>query len=293
MSEQIIQEQIKSFEDQYGAVYPVESYGSNARYIDVDPHTPEIPLLVAGGWSEGFWSLKDAAEVIFEGSDSIPARRALVVEHPRFGKADDNPTEYADVVYHKSDTLLSVLEDAKKVKDFEKVNVVAHSEGAINSIVAALQEPELFNNIVLAMPAGMIGKDSVLKLAARFTPKVLRSLTKDTFDNTSTGIAINAGGSAYIGKNPVKATQEVIAMANTTIDEAIESLREKGVKVAILQSNADTVFPAKRIEQQAIPEGQFIVDAYSSVIAKDAGHDDPLINPQRSMLGAMQIIDNL
>lgn len=271
------------FEQQFQNTKTVESYGGTAKYLSIKPEfsNSDVPVLMAPGWSEGFGAFHDSAEELYENG-----RHVLLVEHTRTGGSPEE-LGFEREVEHKANTLLEVLDDA----GVERADVIAHSEGALNTIVAAFKRPEKFRNVILAMPAGMIGKDSVLKLAGRFAPKMARSLTKDTFENPQIGTAINIGGAAYIAKNPAKAMREVSAMAETTIDDVVGVLREQGVHVGVLQSNADTVFPPDRIEQSVRLEDPFAnVDAYASVAAKDAGHDDLLIHPERATNGALQML---
>ena len=272
-----------SFEEQYKNAKNIESYGGAARYLDIRPEfsNGELPILVASGWSEGRKSFHDTAKEIY--SENL---RVLLVDHARNGRVPEDSSVNREIE-HKANTLLGILDDT----GIDKVNVIAHSEGTLNTIAAAIRKPEQFNVIILAMPAGLIGKDSVLKLAGRFVPKLARSISKDTYENPRIGTAVNVGGAAYIVKNPAKAAREVSAMANTTIDEVLGELREKGIKIGVLQSHSDTIFPDERIEKHIRLDGPFAnVDSYASVVAKDAGHDDLMIHPERATRGALQMI---
>lgn len=280
-----------SFDEQLNSVKSVESWGGQTEYVFIHPESSvsDTPILMASGWSEGRNAFKDSAREVYKAG-----RSAILVDHARQGGRENSEhsvhesvDEFHDEILHKANSLLEIIEDS----GIDKVDVIAHSEGALNAVVAALQRPEKFNTVILAMPAGMIGEDSVLKLAGRFAPKVGRSLTKDMFDNPRMGLAINLGGGKYISQNLAKAKLEVEAMAETAIDDALKLLKEAGINIGVLQSHADTVFPANRIEENVRLDGEFAnVDSYASVVAKNAGHDELLIHPERATKAALQMI---
>lgn len=266
--------------------HSIESFGGKLEVVDITPEHPasDVPVLIAGGWSEGSWSLEQSAEEISEGNNP---RRVLLIDHARHGKPDTD-SDYSRETNHRANSLLSALDEL----GIEKADVIAHSEGALDAVLAAVQYPEKFRSLVLVAPAGMIGEDSFLRLAGRFMPKQAKSLTKDLKENPKIANRVNLGGLAYISKNPAKATRELSAIANTPIDEVLVDLRQAGVHIGLIQSHADPVFPASRIEQHVVlDEVQGNVDAYASVAAKDAGHDDLLIHPERSTRAAVQLIE--
>lgn len=289
MSEQL--STLPTFEQQFENVHTVDSWGGETTYVHIKPEHPvsEHPVLMASGWSEGRHAFKDSAKEVYNSG-----REAILVDHARRGGAghDSRPshsifTEFHGEVLHKANSLLEVIE----ASGIDKVNVIAHSEGAINTVVAALQRPQKFNTIILAMPAGMVGKDSLSKLMGRFAPKLIRSMTKDMGENPETAKDINFGGVKYVARNPAKAIREARSMAETSIDDVLELLITDGINIGVLQSNADSIYPAHRIETNVRLEGGFAnVDAYASVAAKDAGHDDLLIHPERATNAALQMI---
>jgi pimeloyl-ACP methyl ester carboxylesterase len=262
----------------------VESFGGKAKFVDIRPESlvSEIPVLVAGGWAEGSKSLGQVGREI-----SVGGRRAILVDHARFGKVQDR-SDYPAEIVHKANTLLAVLDEV----GIDKVDVIAHSEGALNAVYAAMQQPERFRSLILVAPAGMIGEDSVLALAGRFAPKVIRGLSKDFVENPKAAFIINSTGLPYMAKNPAKAAREVKTIADTTIDSALVDLRHSDIQIGLIQSHSDPVFPAERIEKHIVLDDELgNVDAYASVAAKDAGHDDLLIHPERSTRAAMQMIE--
>lgn len=272
-----------SSNEQLRDTHTVESFGAKARFVDIQPESlvSHIPVLVAGGWATGSKSLYQVGEEI-----QASGRRAILVDHARFGKPPEDGDFPAEII-HKANTLLTVLDKL----GIDKTDVIAHSEGALNAVLAAMQQPERFRSLVLVAPAGMIGEDSILALASRFAPKVMRGLTKDFVENPKVASIINTTGPSYMAKNPAKAAKEVKAIAHTSIDSALADLRQAGVHIALIQSHSDSVFPAERIQKHVVLDDKLgNVDAYASVAAKNAGHDDLLIHPERSTGAAIQMI---
>lgn len=281
-----------SFEEQIHNKSTVESHGGIANYTYFKNESPRegvLPVLVAGGWSEGTASLRDSAEVVYKDGRSV-----ILVDHARDGRQKDQTDNTNPETAQRAHTLLGVL-DAENLK---KVDVIAHSQGALDAVVAAKLHPERFNSIVLVAPAGLIGEDSVPRLVSRFVPKIIRGITKDAReikqrDPESAKRFANAGPS-YIKANPMKGLREVGAIARTQIDQDLLDLREAGIKIAVLQSQGDRGFPANRIGKQVIiHELEGNIDAYASVAAKDAGHDDLIIHPERATQAAVDLLNSL
>lgn len=270
--------------EQFPKASSVESFGGKAKVVDIKPESPvsDVPLLVAGGWAVGSKSYRQVGEEI-----AANGRRAILIDHARFGQVPEQP-DYPPEILHKANTLLAVLDELS----IDRTDVVAHSEGALNAVLAAMQQPKRFRNLILVAPAGMIGKDSVLALAGRSVPKVVRGLTTDFIENSKVAFKINTTRPSYMAKNPAKSAREVKTIANTTIGSVLFDLRQAGINVALIQSHSDPVFPAERIQEQVVLDNKIgNVDAYASVAAKNAGHDDLLIHPERSIRAAVQMIE--
>ncbi|MBI3630948.1 MAG: alpha/beta hydrolase [Candidatus Sungbacteria bacterium] len=94
-------------------------------------------------------------------------RRTLTVDASH-GIASENIPESAtaqgreihDIELRKVAALLKTLDE----KDIAQTDIVAHSEGAIYGVMAALLRPERFRNLVLVDPAGMVGEDTQTRL---------------------------------------------------------------------------------------------------------------------------------
>ena len=154
-----------SFEVRYAHKEQFNINGATVESVDIKPENPksETPVLVAPGFAATMDSFKPGMKVLMESE-----RRVISLDHPRRGgtipdsfneEVEKNPSEEL----RKAHTILGLLEQ----KNLEKVDVVAHSEAAVNVCIAAMLHPEKFRNIVLYNPAGLIGNDSLFRLVKR------------------------------------------------------------------------------------------------------------------------------
>ena len=148
------------------------------------------------------------------------------------------------------------LRDVLNHKGVEKVDVIAHSEGAVNAAIAALLNPEKFRNIIFFGPAGLIGEDDPIRLLKGFVsqgaPKP--SLNKIPVSEEQKAVARAEGGEAieypeipitetakevgaiaareapkYMIQNPLRAFKEGWGLSQVQIDGLIDKLRERGI----------------------------------------------------------------
>ena len=144
---------MSSFEKQFENRQKIESLGGMIEIVDVTPEklAKETPVLFAPGWGETQETFKDSLKEMFE-----LGRRVLSLSHAREGgdkedikenvvEATEKFADYPADELRKAITLLAVLAE----KGIEKIDVVAHSEGAINAVIAAALHPEKIRNMVL------------------------------------------------------------------------------------------------------------------------------------------------
>ena len=277
----------EGFARSFNDIKKVETNIGQVEYVDLWPENAAsdcLPIMVVGGWSIGRNSLHDFGKDIYNNQ-----RRSLIVDWGQ-SLGGRRLHETNKRLQSRAESLIRVLDDA----GIEKVNAVAHSEGALFVARVAHDCPERFDSLVLAMPAGLIGDDSVTKLTGRYLPKLARSLTRDTIDNPSMGTSINSRGSAYMVKHPAESAKRVKDLAGASINELLPLLKLRGVKVGVIQANADNLFPPKRLGEHVRPTGPMPnVDSYASLIDKKAGHDQLMIKSEPSAQAVIQVLDSL
>lgn len=281
------------FDEQFSQERPIEGRDGSFIYIHPETATDQIPVLFAPGFAEDDSSLRHAARQAFDLNRSV-----IVVNHPRHNVSGIAEGAEINEETYKAETLLAVLETAQ----VDQCDVIAHSEGALNACLAGLMEPQRFRSIILAMPAGLIGEDSLLGLAGRFSRAAVRGISKDILDNPRMAIAQNTNVVKHISTNIKQAFREAQGLASISIDETLDGLWAQGIKVGVLQSHWDPVFPAKRIQQHVKPgfrsdrpdtPSVVGIDSYASVNSRWAGHQDFIVNPQRAVSAALQMLDDL
>jgi pimeloyl-ACP methyl ester carboxylesterase len=190
--------------------YAVESSVGDISVVEVIPADlkHENPVVSALGWSE--------RPVVFATAQKYLADqgwRTLCLDHPRNkGKVElktDYP-QYPITELRKAEALLEVVKNTIGDVEDGKVNVIAHSEGAVYSMIAASISPDIFDNIVVVGPAGMMGSDNILALAKRFTEKAVSGIL-EAIPDEDVNIETLKSSVKKILKNPLKSFREAYA----------------------------------------------------------------------------------
>ena len=123
------------FEEVFKRREKLDLFGTPFEILDISPEnlTSEIPVLIAPGWGETIDTFKDSIRVLYENG-----RRVLCLNHPRKGDEMEKTHDALEVYGQEEEmrkplALIEVLND--KIGD--KADVIAHSEGGINTAIAA------------------------------------------------------------------------------------------------------------------------------------------------------------
>ncbi len=166
-----------SFERSFAQREIAEINGAQVETVDVKPCSPtgKTDVLLAGAWACTIPVYKPAMrELVKEG------RRVIGLNHPREGgNIDLNPEEqellkdYPEEQKRKALTLIGTLE----YKNVDAIDIMAHSEAAGAAVIATYLlikraektgKPVPIHNLELCGPAGLIGKDNLLRLGYGF-----------------------------------------------------------------------------------------------------------------------------
>jgi len=173
----------------------------------------------------------------------------------------------------------AAVQELVKHEEIKRIDIVAHSEGAIYAIIYALMNPGKVRNIILIDPAGMVGEDNRYELIKRATKDTLLQTEKirqkllgidprvgKNADNPKKPISLRIEGhqenalaksqaKEFIGAladNPKRWTEAIGAIANADIVEALQYLRHDcGIKVGIIHAVDDQTFPIDRIRKNS------------------------------------------
>lgn len=214
-------------------------------------------LIINGGWGTDehtYARLRDGL-----------AKTGRVVSsfgHTRKGNSEvglDN--KHPEAERRKAENLLAVVGASEG-----RCDVVAHSEGAINTLIAACEDPAKFGNIVLVGPAGLIGEDSLLKLVKRFAQKMQVenrtageareaqqvSSTPIAWDNPSqvkrTLTEASKGSITYVLANVRRAIAEGRAIAEADITDMLLFVRTQNIKIIVMHGVDDKAMPMDKVQ---------------------------------------------
>lgn len=246
----------------------------SVQSIDLKPYGWEhYPVVVfAPGWLGTFLKYESALKEIFQTN-----RRVVSVEYERVGGQAPRLNEYFQVEVQKAGMLFGVLKEMQ----LKKVHLIAHSEGAINSLIGVRKNPEIVEKIVLLNPAGLIKRDNIFFFLFRFLmPEKRRQIAAqkkivfqehrknaETVEKRSMRQKMERITKQLIGnifKNPIRFLHEARAISNSSIYENLAFVSGAGIHVGIIIGDNDKVFPEKRIrfdlENEEKKNGGKIVD---------------------------------
>ncbi len=274
----------ETFSDQFKHRERIPSFAGQVEYVDITPAetVDQTPILLVEGWGETIETHSKSLKTIFDSK-----RRAFAVNFPRRGGvklAGSAP----EVELKKA----SALEAAMSRTGAEKVDVIAHSEGALSTIIAAERNPEKFRNIVFVDPAGLIGKDSTVKLAIRFVNMLSKDAVRLVKGSGPRKEMIKATNEAikYFASNPARGLREASAISAADIYETLENLRALGIGVSVVHGVDDTVFPMKKVLQAAGEKGGMDTVGFYSV---KGDHREISVHPEKYTALAVNALENL
>jgi len=281
----------KSPDDQFEHPDVLEISGERIEVHDLVPEKQksDVPVLVAPGWAFTPRGMKYSLFSLVEAG-----RRAISVNAPHGVEKKDlenSPMAEPLAELRRVEAIMRALEQ----KQIDKVDVIAHSEGGLYTAIAATLYPEKFRNLILVNPAGMIGKDNLLRLGAGFTAnatiEILRRVLREPPKEKN---AFNL--SEYlktIFSEPRKSFEEIQAVSQSDIREMLEGLRARGIRVAIIHTVDDKGFPMDRM-QQAIGEHpggwEKMMDGFASVAGT---HNEMVLRPEKYTRAAETLLTAL
>jgi pimeloyl-ACP methyl ester carboxylesterase len=263
-----------------------ESLGGAINAVVVRPDNPktDVPVLLAPGWSEGASVLKDCVRQLY-----AAGRPVIALDHPRSGGIVDSQGGHPIDELRKALTIREVIQQ----ENVPQVDILAHSEGAINGAIAASLGPESVRNMILVSPAGLIGKDTMPGLVGRFAKKGWQSfeniLDKDTHAAFIRG---QIEGVKYVAQNPLRAYQEASAISHSEIDGLLYKLHSQGIGIVVIHGVDDLGFPMDRMQQvvKSVSQPDGFVDGFLSV---KGGHEELYLRPEKYTRAAEKMLTAL
>lgn len=263
----------------------LESAAGRLKIVDLVPEelTDSTPIFLASGWGETPTSHKDTLKTIFS-----EGRRVISVKYPRIDVHTLSYNNYPQVEVDKAVNIISALDS----KGIRQVDVIAHSEGAINAIILAHLEPRMVRNIVFVDPAGLTGEDALHKLAARFSVMLAKDAARNFTDPKKLPNRLRAANEAvkYFLRNPKRGLQEAQAISEADIYGMLTDLKEMGIGVSIIHGVKDTVFPMDRLIEEARRKGKIDTIGFYSV---KGDHRELSVHPEQYTRLAVNALSDL
>ena len=263
-------ENYPTFDEQFAQKEKFELLGGEIEVVDIRPENQktDVPVVFAPGWGETPETFRDSIRIMSE-----LERRVISLKHSRSGDKPEPKDEYPADELKKALALLSILEN----KNLTVIDAVAHSEGAINTCIAASLYPEKFRNIILVGPGGLIGEDKFLKLAGRFSQNIIRAALEMLAKPETRLSLLKAGteSAKYIMSNHYQALKEAIAISETEIYNMIKDLHQQGIGISVIHGVDDPVFPMGKM-QETVKEDQ--IDGFYSVTGD---HNEIYVHPEK------------
>lgn len=255
-------------EEQYKNSETIELYGGKLHVVDVQPEQKksEVPVFVAPGWAANAEVFKD--NIL---GCATEGRRTLSLQNFH-GIKTENIDEYPNAELRKVAALIKTLDE----KGIEKTDVIAHSEGALYTTIAARLYPDRFRNIVLVAPAGMIGKDTVTRLGVGFSHDVTRQMVNGVIDGEIRKPMLRAfrESGKSMASGPLESVKQVFAIADAEIHNWLKELKDQGIGIAIIHGVDDKAFPMERMQEVAKSEQ---MHGFYSV---KGGHNEIYLKPK-------------
>ena len=237
-------------------------------FVDVIPPLLkyEIPIFIAPGWGESPRTFKDLIGLLYSNGF-----RVISVTHPRQDLKLITRNNISKFEYQKAEIILSIFRFLK----LKKINIIAHSEGCINVVIAAHTDPNFFNNILLVCPGGFVKNENFIELLSRFISNFIQEKIR-VFSNFTRVLSLVRSGIEtleYFIKNPIMGLLEGSAISKTHLQQFLVDLHKNNIEVGIIYSINDLVFPFEKIEDLSGFK-------WVNLISVDGGHSDIYENPE-------------
>src|SRR3989344_4275303 len=253
--EEISKEGIRAhtFEDQWAHPIPLHTREQVVNMYDIKPEAQktEIPTLVVPGWLGTPQKFKENMRALVSAG-----RRSISIDAPHGIEHEIRVPEHMEHVADAELRRIAAFMTGLDAAGVEKTDALGHSEGGLDIMLAAAIYPDRFRNLVLIDPAGMIGKNNALFLAARFRWDKLKEFVQGKWGGTldRRAVAVKTPGSSTF--DVARAFGEVRSIAAADIVDLLTYVKSLGIGVLVITGAGDAAFPIKwmgmEIEDQII-----------------------------------------
>ena len=200
----------------------------------------KTPIFIAPGWGETPKTFSYLASLLFDAGF-----RVISVKHPREDFKLITKHNISKLEEQKAEIILSIF----NFLSIDKVNLIAHSEGAINAVLAAHVTPSKFRDILLVGPGGLVENEGFLELLGRFVGNMFQNGWAIFTDSTARKhlIRSNIEVLKYFLMNPIMGLLEGSAISKTHLQKFLIDLHKDDISIGIIHGVDDVVFPLKKM----------------------------------------------
>ena len=237
-----------TFEDQWAHPTELQFGNERADLYDVKPEEVkrETPLMIVPGWGATPERFKENIRTVVSAG-----RRALSVDSPHGVSHDIEVPAYMEQVPETELRRIAAFMEGLNVAGVDKTSAVGHSQGGLDLALAAAMYPERFRAIALVDPAGMIGSDTMLPLAARFTWDQIKALIGSARDGTlKERLRITSEATPILMGHPKQSWDQVRTLASANIMQLLGYIKSQGVGIVVIHGVDDAAFPMQRVQGQ-------------------------------------------
>ena len=268
-TEEVQKSERERFDEQYDHPEKITLEDGEFFIHDVIPENLKfpIPTLFAPGITEDPINGKETVFALFK-----EGRRVLLIDAPHGIPAE--PVDGISAVELRK--AMAILKTAE-IKGITGLNVVAHSEGAINSSFAAKLDSEKFQNMIFVDPAGMIGKDNIFRLIKGNFRELIRGAKANKENPPEFNFKANPERARlYFRQTLLQTLKEVYAISQSDIRDLIRDLKASGIGISVIHSVDDKMFPMEKMQDGLTAED---VDGFYSIKGKGGGHQEIINSP--------------
>lgn len=233
-----------SFESQFSNKQKLKTPEGNLTFVDIKPEREtgdKTPILVIPGWSITLKTEKPLLQSLHNSGI-----HTIAVELPRFGGKVEGKEEIPAEVVRQAELLARLISERPVG---EKIDVVGQSMATMSLLAAAKIEPGILSrirNVVFVSPAGISGNDNIANLASRWLAKHVPQDTAYLLRG-KWNIAVMSLESGKYMRNPLRTLKEAVAISQSDDYDALQILRDSGVRVALMQGQSDRLTPTKKL----------------------------------------------
>ena len=219
------------------------------------------PIVIASGWCL-------SPEPYYHQARALAAlgRRVTTFDSPHGVDLDETVlVQYKNIPPAELRRMLVLLDVIEHHNRQSVVDVIAHSEGAFYTALAADIHPEYFRSIIFQAPSGITTahdtKHSIAHKVFVDVPDLAVSYTREllghivhaarTKDDVREAIQLAFGNSWFNMAHDMKsAWASVWALSDADIRDVIRRLQSEGIRITIMAAEDDVTFPLEELQEK-------------------------------------------